>query len=238
MGRLLYIFPHPDDESFGPSPAMVRQLSQGHEVHLLTLTHGEATKVRARWGLSLAEMARRRRAEMQAMAAALGLTSLSVLDYPDGGLAAVDPLLLEETVEAHLDSRQPHVVVTYPVHGVSGHPDHLVAHAVVKRAVAARRRAEGGRPRLAFFTLPPDEAPGRPAHLKSSPWEAIGCVEPVSEADLAQAAAALDCYTTYQEVVAAHRPLEQVRGGVCFELFQEQPATPYSSLMAGLPGAT
>ncbi|MEM8600085.1 MAG: PIG-L family deacetylase, partial [Bacteroidota bacterium] len=35
---LLYVFPHPDDESFCPGPAMARQAREGHAVHLLTLT--------------------------------------------------------------------------------------------------------------------------------------------------------------------------------------------------------
>ena len=43
---LLYVFPHPDDESFGPGPALARQVREGHAVHLLTLTKGGATKVR------------------------------------------------------------------------------------------------------------------------------------------------------------------------------------------------
>ncbi|MFC1733666.1 PIG-L deacetylase family protein, partial [candidate division KSB1 bacterium] len=34
----LYIYPHPDDESFGSAHAMSKQLRQGHEVYLLTLT--------------------------------------------------------------------------------------------------------------------------------------------------------------------------------------------------------
>ncbi len=35
--RILYIFPHPDDESFGPARAMAAQRRQGHDVYLLTL---------------------------------------------------------------------------------------------------------------------------------------------------------------------------------------------------------
>ena len=49
--RVLYIFPHPDDESFGPSRAIAAQRRQGHEVFLLTLTRGEATKVRHQFWL-------------------------------------------------------------------------------------------------------------------------------------------------------------------------------------------
>ena len=48
--RILYVYPHPDDESFGPARAMAAQRRQGHEVYLLTLTRGEATKVRHTFG--------------------------------------------------------------------------------------------------------------------------------------------------------------------------------------------
>ncbi|EGL81366.1 LmbE family protein [Caldalkalibacillus thermarum TA2.A1] len=36
--NILYIFPHPDDESFGPAAVMHQQIKAGHRVYLLTLT--------------------------------------------------------------------------------------------------------------------------------------------------------------------------------------------------------
>jgi LmbE family N-acetylglucosaminyl deacetylase len=36
--RILYLFPHPDDESFGPAPVIKQQIENGHQVFLLTLT--------------------------------------------------------------------------------------------------------------------------------------------------------------------------------------------------------
>ena len=48
--RILYIYPHPDDESFGPAGVMAKQRREGHEVHLLTLTRGGATRQRHRYG--------------------------------------------------------------------------------------------------------------------------------------------------------------------------------------------
>ena len=54
--RVLYIFPHPDDESYGPAVAISRQRRQGHEVYLLSLTKGGATKQRFKYGYSVAEM--------------------------------------------------------------------------------------------------------------------------------------------------------------------------------------
>jgi hypothetical protein len=54
--RILYVFPHADDESFGPARAMAAQCRQGHDVYLLTLTRGEATKVRLKFGWTLEQM--------------------------------------------------------------------------------------------------------------------------------------------------------------------------------------
>ncbi len=62
--KILYIFPHPDDESFGPARAMSKQRRQGHEVYLLTLTRGGATKQRFKYGYSIEEMGEVRYREM------------------------------------------------------------------------------------------------------------------------------------------------------------------------------
>ncbi len=35
------IFAHPDDEAFGCSPTLIKEASEGSEIHLITLTAGE-----------------------------------------------------------------------------------------------------------------------------------------------------------------------------------------------------
>jgi LmbE family N-acetylglucosaminyl deacetylase len=239
MASLLYIFPHPDDESFGPAPVLARQRRAGHDVHLLTLTRGEATSQRERLGYSKAQMAEARYQEMQDVADTLDLISLTVLEYPDGGLAELNPLVLEDEIAGHIHDRAPDVVVTYPVHGISGHPDHLVSHAVTKRVACALRRDGVAYPRrLAFFTLPPaPEDAERPDHLRHSPAGLIDCVVPVSEADLEAGHAALDCYVTYQPVIEAQQPLRSVKDGVAFEFFGETHDPRLSGLLDGLPDA-
>ncbi len=236
MASILYVFPHPDDECFGPAPALARQRRMGHEVHLLTLTRGEATTQRQRLGYSKKKMAQTRYQEMQGVAEVLDLSSLRVLEYPDGQLAELNPLVLEEEVAGPIHETEPDVVVTYPVHGVSGHPDHLVTHAVVKRVVSALRQDGTGHPRrLAFFTLPPaDTDTSRPAHLQSSPSALIDCVVPVNETDFATAQDALDCYETYRPVIDEQRPLQSVKDGIAFEIFGEAHDPPLSTLLAEL----
>lgn len=234
MATLLYVFPHPDDESFGPAPAIARQRREGHAVHLLTLTRGEATKQRHRYGYSKEEMGEVRTREMEGVARALDLSSLTVLDFPDGGLADLDPRQIEAAVEKRIQEVRPEVVVTYAVHGISGHPDHLVGHHVVKRVFCAMRDGSEASPRrLAFFTLP-EEQEERPEHLTGSPEERISCIVSFSSADRERAQAALDCYETYQAVIQEHQPLQPVAEGVCFELFQEEHDERLDDLTAGL----
>ncbi|WP_243664337.1 PIG-L family deacetylase, partial [Rhodothermus marinus] len=172
-----------------------RQRREGHAVHLLTLTRGEATRQRHHHGYSKPEMGRVRFEEMQCVAEVLGLSSLEVLDFPDGELAELDPRVLEDVVARAIERHRPDVVVTYPVHGISGHPDHLVTHAVVKRVGCALRERLGVPRRLAFFspypkgskrnrptcTLPPGSASTpafrSPPKISSGPrrrWPATG----------------------------------------------------------------
>ncbi len=231
---LLYVFPHPDDESFGPGPAIARQVREGHTVHLLTLTRGGATSVRHDLGLSVEEMGAVRERETRCVAETLGI-ELEVLDYPDGELAGLDPRVLEAEVERAIAETKPDVVVTYDTHGNSVHPDHLVAHAVVKRAFcAARERADAPR-RLALFALVEEAmTDDAPSHLQGTPRAEIGAVVAFTDADHAKGQAALDCYGTYAPVIEEHRPLRQVTDGVGFVLFQETHDAPLDSLTAGL----
>lgn len=236
MATLLYVFPHPDDESFGPAPALAQQRRDGHDVHLLTLTRGEATSQRDRLGLSKAEMGRVRTREMENVAHELDLSSLHVLDLPDGELAGLDPRRLSSIVEEHVHRTTPDVLITYPVHGISGHPDHLVSHAVVKH-LACSLRAHGLEypRRLAFFTLPETKSIDRPDHLQTSPDEAIDCLQAFDAADMERATAALYCYETYLPVIEEHQPLASIGDSVAFECFGETHRPRLTDLTSNLP---
>ena len=233
--RILYIFPHPDDESFGPALAMAQQREAGHEVSLLTLTRGGATKERHRLGYTVEEMGAVRLRELEAAARTLDLTQLTVLDFPDGGLAELDPREIEQAVSTQLNVIAPEIVVSYPVLGVSAFPDHLVTHAVVKR-VFCEHGQRGREPvrRLAFFTLQPSSEPDRTFKLYPSSLDVIDVLLPVTDAHVVTARQALQCYETYQSVIEATRPLEHIGHVVAFELYRERFVPALDDLTAGL----
>lgn len=233
--RILYVFPHPDDESFGPALAIAKQKREGHGVHLLTLTRGGATSQRERLGYTVEQMGRVRLGEMQRMAATLGLASLEVLDDPDGGLDDLNPLKLERAVTDHILDTRPSVVVTYACHGISGHRDHLVAHAIVKRVFAAERTAgkDNFLRRLAFFTLLPSQV-SEGDRLSGSREDQIDCVIEVGDREIETARAALSCYETYGDVIRDQDPLGRMGRQVGFEIFRERHDPRLDSLTTGL----
>lgn len=223
--RILYIFPHPDDESFGPVAVMNQQLRKGHEVHLLTLTKGEATKQRFKLGISKEEMGEIRLKEMECVEHTLNLSSMKVLDFPDNVLKELDPRVLENVVYDYIKEIEPNIVVTYPIHGISGFHDHIVTHAVVKR-VFVQMRDEGADylKRLAFFTLMDEGSPlwtGEGFRLKKSDMEIIDCEIHLNEEDIEVMKKALSCYTTYKEVINKIGVVDKIGDRAYFELFQE-----------------
>ena len=232
--KILYIFPHPDDESFGPVAAMHRQLKDDHEVYLLTLTKGEATKQRFKLNLSKAEMGEVRYREMQAVASVLGLTGMEVLDLPDGQLNEMDPRDIEKVIQRSIDDIKPDILVSYPVHGISGFHDHLVTHAVVKRVyLEMKENGADYLKRLSFFTLPDNEQPvfqGNQIRLKHTHPSRIDCVMHLETEDIEMFKKCLSCYETYKETIEESKVVEKIGDTIYFEFFGEHLDTPIDDI--------
>ena len=232
--RVLYVFPHPDDESFGPARAIAAQRRSDHEVYLLTLTRGEATSVRHKFGWTKQEMGAARYREMEEVKKVLDLGDMRVLDFPDGQLKELDPWTLEAAIREEILRVEPHVVVTFPVHGISGFHDHIVTHMTVTRAYLELRNQEHPwLQRLAFFTLvtaPTDF----PWHVNVTKPEEIDCEFQVTDSDMERFHGALDCYVTYADVIAATKIHDVFRKDVQFEIYREDHKPPLADLFQGL----
>lgn len=238
--KILYIYPHPDDESFGPARAMHKQRRQGHEVYLLTLTRGGATKQRFNYGYSIEEMGEVREKEMLEVAKTLGLNGMKVLDLPDSGLKEMDPREIEDVILTEMLRLKPQVVVTYAVHGISGFHDHLVAHAVVKRAFVQLKDQladdSSWLNRLVFHTITEEMAQKSPHFkLNSSKPEEIDCVFTVDDEDIEANLKALDCYETFKETIEKSGIKDFTRvPEIVFEFYRENFDPPLTDLFEKL----
>ncbi|MHC4249931.1 MAG: PIG-L family deacetylase, partial [Planctomycetota bacterium] len=156
---------------------------------------------------------------------------------PDSGLKELDPREIERVVAEHTAKVRPDVLVTYAVHGVSGFHDHLVTHAVVKRAyLELRDQGADYLKRLAFFTLTEEQAAKASGthQLSGSKAEDIDCIMTVDDEDMEAFRRALDCYATYQEMIRKTGVRDSLDRTVAFEFFQEDFTPPVGDICEGL----
>ncbi len=218
---------------------MHAQLQQGHEVYLLTLTRGGATKQRFRLGISIEEMGQIRYEEMLQVEKTLGLSGMTVLDLPDSGLKHMDPREIERVVAEHIRRIQPDILVSYPVHGISGFHDHLVMHAVAKNVYLNLKDAGAAYlKRLAFFTIQDNGDPEfkKPDgfRIKNSTAEEVDCIVALSEENVSAFKNALACYKTYQEMIKKTNVAKEIGDKVHFEIFGESFDPPLEDLCSKL----
>jgi N-acetylglucosamine malate deacetylase 2 len=127
---VLAVVAHPDDESFGLGAVIDGFVRSGTSVSLLCFTRGEASTLHGVDG----ELSEVRAAELADAAAVLGITSVRLLAYPDGALAAVPIDELVEQVLELVDLTGAEGLLAFDPSGITGHPDHVRATAAAARA--------------------------------------------------------------------------------------------------------
>lgn len=141
--RILGFFAHPDDE-LSTGGTLARYAAGGADITLLCATRGEAATIYSppEYGATRANLAQVRTGELECCCAVLGIHDLRWLDWPDGGVAAVDRDEAVAAVVAVLRALQPQVMLTHPPHGGYPHPDHIAVYEIALSAWHAAAAAE------------------------------------------------------------------------------------------------
>lgn len=135
--RLMGIWAHPDDESFGMAGSMAQATMTGHPVAIVCATRGEEGEIADPALATPENLGAVREGELRRACAAVGVTDVSFLDYRDGHLSEADPDEVVRKVVYHLRRFRPDVIVTFAANGGYGHPDHMAVHRAALAAVAA-----------------------------------------------------------------------------------------------------
>src|SRR5437016_9936862 len=135
----------------------------------------------------------------------------------------MDPREIESFVRKEIEKIHPNVIVTYPVHGISGFHDHLITHGIVKRVYIEMKENSSYLKRLAFFTVTEEKAKEQKMfHLSGSTADEIDCVTEISDEDIEINKKALDCYVTFMDTIIKSDIKNQLDKSVHFEIFQEK----------------
>ena len=126
--NILVVVAHPDDCDFGCAGSTAKWTSEGRTVTYCIITDGDAGG--SDRSVSRPEMARIRREEQTAAAAAVGVTEIAFLGYPDGRLQAT--IDLRRDISRVIRQRRPDRVVSQSPERnyqriFASHPDHLAA---------------------------------------------------------------------------------------------------------------
>ncbi len=122
---------HPDDETFGLGATIAQLASEGVEVHIVTMTAGEAAL--SHLGKQLPGLPARRQTEFTRACAQLGAASCTIVGLPDAGLSARSDDV-SEVVAAHVRQRAPAQLLT--TWWRDPHDDHAVLGQVACRVAA------------------------------------------------------------------------------------------------------
>src|SRR6202046_4330811 len=149
---MVLVHAHPDDESIGTGATMAKYAAEGARVTLVTCTLGELGEIIPPdlRHLFPDELGQHRIVELDRACAALGVADHRFLGgegrYRDSGMMGLpdndDPRCfwqanIEEAADALakvIEEVAADVIVTYDANGFYGHPDHIQAHRVTRRA--------------------------------------------------------------------------------------------------------
>ncbi len=181
--QVLFVYAHPDDETFGVAGTIALLRQRNVPVALICATRGEAGAI-SDASLSTQEMLGQvRERELRTAMDLLGVADIRLLDYRDSGMEGTpendDPRCLVQApieqvaakIATIIRELKPAAVVTFGPDGVYGHPDHIAIHHSATRAVhlAAEPGTSGAAwqtPRLYYQTTSRERMIARAAHRK------------------------------------------------------------------------
>lgn len=130
MQKILFgLFAHPDDEAFGPVATLLKEVSEGTELHLVVLTAGENGTNPD----NVPDLGEVRLQEWHEAGKLIGAASMHHFGYTDGMLNNLNHLeitdrfadLVKETVVGREDIEVE--FMSLDLNGYTGHIDHIVA---------------------------------------------------------------------------------------------------------------
>lgn len=121
----MVVAPHPDDETLGAGGTSALHVAAGDDVTFVVVTDGGASRA---GGLPRDEMVRRRKQELEAAAAVLGVRQLVWLGLREGGWAEADA---EQALRPLLADAE----VVYAPSCVDYHPEHVAVARLAGRLV-------------------------------------------------------------------------------------------------------
>lgn len=137
MKTALFVYAHPDDETFGAAGTICLLRATGWRVVLACATLGDKGKCGDPPVCTPAELPAVREAELAEAARLLDISAVHLLGYKDKELAAAPPDDIRRALVAIVRAEKPSLVFTFDPNGFNVHPDHVAISRFTADAVSA-----------------------------------------------------------------------------------------------------
>lgn len=152
--KFLFIFAHPDDESFSSGGTIAKLTANRHKVNLITATKGEAGEVGTPPITTKENLGKTREEELRKAAKILGISNIHFLGFIDGTLRYIKNKKLEDKIYSILKKELPDVIVTFDKLGASNHPDHKAISRIVTNLFKEYKNLTSKHVRLYHTAIP------------------------------------------------------------------------------------
>lgn len=122
--KALFIFAHPDDETFGTGGTIAKLVKNGATVNVITATAGQAGQTGEYGKITPVKLGEIRKKEQSEAAKILGITKTHYLGLMDGALIKHEVDELVKMLMPLIEEENPDLVITFEKNGASNHPDH------------------------------------------------------------------------------------------------------------------
>jgi len=134
---VLFLFAHPDDESFSGAGTAMQYAAAGARTVLVTATRGERGKVGDPPVCAPDDLPACRERELREAGRIIGFDELHLLDYRDRELAEAAPDEIRRSLVSVIRRVRPSVVATFDPNGFNRHPDHVAISRFASDAITA-----------------------------------------------------------------------------------------------------
>lgn len=152
--KVIFVFAHPDDESFSSGGTIAKLVQKGVEVKLITATKGEKGQLGIP-PITIREKAGEvREQELRKAAKILGISEIFFLGFMDGKLINLPRGEISKKIFEIFQKELPDVVVTFNEEGGSKHPDHIQINKSVTEAFSKYLENVKKHVRLYYSAIP------------------------------------------------------------------------------------
>lgn len=148
----LFIFAHPDDESFTCGGTILKKTNTGDQVKLICATKGEAGELGDPPVCTRDKLPEVREKELSDASKILGISDIYFLDYFDSKLNEAPIDEVSERLLELLKKESPDEVYTFGPNGLTNHADHIAISLAAVKAFGKYKMLIS-KPRSLFFVV-------------------------------------------------------------------------------------